>query len=182
MNVLKATFCLLRKLGESGRVVLALFLIHNLDLRSSHFKVTMMHNFEAILWEENNLNLITKLWHKITINPILNHKLSKFMKLVEIEVVQVFGLIENKHILTLWTSWKIGCEISWTLTWIFAPTFQSLVFYSIEFPLWSSHCQMARQNPLLRKCVDVVCFRKLLGFFGRFVGCKEKSYYFWNNL
>lgn len=41
---------------------------------------------------------MTKVWHKITINLILNHKLSKFMKLVEIDVVQVFGLVEDKRI------------------------------------------------------------------------------------
>jgi len=57
-----------------------------------------MHNFEDILWEESSLNLMTKLWCKFIINPILNHKLSKFMKLVKIDVVQVFGLVEDKHI------------------------------------------------------------------------------------
>jgi hypothetical protein len=55
-----------------------------------------MHNYEAILREENNLNLMIRLWCKITTNPILNHKLSKFMKLVEIVIVQVFNLVEDE--------------------------------------------------------------------------------------
>jgi hypothetical protein len=49
MNVLKATCCVPRKLGENGKVVLTLFFIHDLDLQSSHFKVTMMHNSEVVL-------------------------------------------------------------------------------------------------------------------------------------
>jgi hypothetical protein len=58
----------------------------------------MMQNSKVILWEESSLNLVTKLWHKINANPILNHKLSKSMKLVEIVVLlAMFGLVENKH-------------------------------------------------------------------------------------
>ncbi len=57
-----------------------------------------MQNSKVILWEESSLNLVTKLWHKINANPILNHKLSKSMKLVEIVVLlAMFGLVENKH-------------------------------------------------------------------------------------
>jgi len=98
MNVLKATFCMLGKLGESGRIVPRLLLAHDLDLESSHFKVTMMHNSKVILWEESSLNLVTRLWHKINANPILNHKLSGFMKLAKIVVVLVvFSLVENEH-------------------------------------------------------------------------------------
>jgi hypothetical protein len=41
---------------------------------------------------------------------------------------------------------------------------------------------MAKQNPLLCKCVDVACSWKLLGFFGGFMGYKEKSCCFKNNL
>ncbi len=97
MNALKAIFCVPHKLGGNGRIgLLALFSTHDLDLQSSHFMVTMMHNYEAILREENNLNLMIRLWCKITTNPILNHKLSKFMKLVEIVIVQVFNLVEDE--------------------------------------------------------------------------------------
>jgi hypothetical protein len=98
MNVLKATFCVLGKLGASERVVPRLLLAHDLDLESSHFKVTMMHNSKVILWEESSLNLVTRLWHKINTNPIFNHKLSEFMKLAKIVVaLVVFGLVENEH-------------------------------------------------------------------------------------
>jgi hypothetical protein len=97
MNVLNATCCVPHKLGENGKVVHVLFFTHDLDLQSSHFKVTMMHNSKAVLQEENSLNPMTRLWRKIIANPILNHKLLKFMKLAEIDVVQVFGLVEDEH-------------------------------------------------------------------------------------
>jgi hypothetical protein len=93
MNVLKVICCVLRKLGESGKIVLALFFIHDLDLQSSHLKMTMMHNCKAILREESSLNPMTRLSRKIIANPILNNKLLKFMKLAKIDVVQVFGLV-----------------------------------------------------------------------------------------
>jgi hypothetical protein len=68
---------------------------HDLDLQSSHFKVTMMHSSETILREESSFNPMTRLWLKIIANHILNHKLLKFMKLVETSVLQVFGLVED---------------------------------------------------------------------------------------
>jgi len=145
-----------------------------LDLQSSHFKVTMMHNFEGILWEENNLNLITKLWHKITINPILNHKLSKFMKLVEIEIVQVFGLIEDKHILTLWTSWKIGCEINWTFTWIFAPTFSVYGFLIYRISLMIKPLPNGKAKSIIAQMCRCSLLLEVVGFFWKICGLQRK--------
>jgi hypothetical protein len=84
-------------LGESGKVVPTLFFTHDLDLQSSHFKVTMMHNSETVLQEESSLNPMTRLWLKIIANLILNHKLLKFMKLAKTNVLQVYGLIEDEH-------------------------------------------------------------------------------------
>jgi hypothetical protein len=49
----------------------------------------MVHNFEVILHEKNELNPITKLWHKIFASTILNHKLSTYIELAKIAIVQV---------------------------------------------------------------------------------------------
>jgi hypothetical protein len=58
----------------------------------------MMHNSKVVLWEESSLNLMTRLWHKIIANPILNHKFLEFMKLAKIVVVrEMFGSIEYEH-------------------------------------------------------------------------------------
>jgi len=58
----------------------------------------MGHNSKKFLWEESDFNPLTRLWHKYSRSPILNHKLLEFIKIVEIAVVQVFGSVENEHI------------------------------------------------------------------------------------
>jgi hypothetical protein len=59
---LKATFCTPWKVGDCGKVVLAFFSTkHNLDLHFFFKMINMVHNFETILHEENELNPITKL-------------------------------------------------------------------------------------------------------------------------
>ncbi len=61
----------------------------------------MGHNSKQFLWKESDLNPLTILWHKDSRSPILNDKLSKFIKIVEIAVVQVFGSIEDEHIFNI---------------------------------------------------------------------------------
>jgi hypothetical protein len=57
----------------------------------------MGQNSDPILHEENDLNLLTKMWCKVFGSPFLNHKLLKFIKLTEIIVVQMFGFVEDEH-------------------------------------------------------------------------------------
>jgi hypothetical protein len=87
MNVMKANFSVLCKVGESGKIVLALLLNHILNLQSSHLKMTMIHNFKIVMCEKSSLIPTTRLWCKITTSPILNHELLEYMKLTEIIVV-----------------------------------------------------------------------------------------------
>jgi hypothetical protein len=61
LNVLKWTFCALRKVGDNGKIVLTLLSIHNLDLQTFFFKTTMVHNYEVVLDEDNELNLVIKI-------------------------------------------------------------------------------------------------------------------------
>jgi len=69
--------------------------------------MTMIHNSEVVMCnQESSLNPITRLWHKLIASPILNHKLSKHMKLTEIVVVQMFGSIENEHIFSTFNFMK----------------------------------------------------------------------------
>jgi hypothetical protein len=84
---MKATFSVLCKVGENGKIVFALLLNHILNLQSSHFNMTMIHNFKIVMCEESSLNPTTRLWGKITTSPILNHKLLEYMKLTKIIVV-----------------------------------------------------------------------------------------------
>ncbi len=65
-------------------------------LWSSFLKMTILHNFEVILQEENDLNPFTRLWCKVFSTSILNHKLLKYIKSAKIVVVQVLGSIEDE--------------------------------------------------------------------------------------
>jgi hypothetical protein len=84
-------------IGLSATIVHVLLNVHTLDLWSSHFKMTMIHNFEVVMCDqENNLNPLTQLWRKVTASPIFHHKISKYMKLVKIATIQVLGCVENE--------------------------------------------------------------------------------------
>jgi hypothetical protein len=55
----------------------------------------MLHNYEATLHEENRLNPFMRLWCKVFTSIVLNLNLSEYIKLDEIIVVQVIGLVET---------------------------------------------------------------------------------------
>jgi hypothetical protein len=61
LNVLKATFYAFCKVGETGKVVPTLLSSHKPRFASFFFKMTMGHNYEPILHEENDSNPLTKL-------------------------------------------------------------------------------------------------------------------------
>ncbi len=82
---------------DCGKIVPTLLLVQNLDCQMSFFNMTMVHNVKAILCENNELNPINRLWWKFSMSAILTHKLSKYMRLVEIVIVQVLSFVENKH-------------------------------------------------------------------------------------
>jgi hypothetical protein len=56
--VLKATFCILRNVGDVDKMVPTLLSNHTLDLQVFFFKMTMCHNFKLVLCEENDSILL----------------------------------------------------------------------------------------------------------------------------
>jgi hypothetical protein len=60
-NVLKWTFCALHKVSDNGKIVLTFLSTHNLDLQTFFFKTTMVHNYEVVFDEDNELNLVIKI-------------------------------------------------------------------------------------------------------------------------
>jgi len=58
--------------------------------------MTVVHNYEAIIFKDNELNLVIRLWHKVSSFSILNHKLSEFIKLVKIVDVQILGFVKDE--------------------------------------------------------------------------------------
>jgi hypothetical protein len=61
LNVLKWTLCALRKVVNYGKIVFTLLSTHNLDLQIIFFKTTMVHNYEIVFDENNELNLVIKI-------------------------------------------------------------------------------------------------------------------------
>jgi hypothetical protein len=61
----------------------------------------MGHNSDLVLHEENDFNPHTRLWCKVYGSPLLNHKLLKFIKMIEIIVIQVFGFVKNEHMFNI---------------------------------------------------------------------------------
>ncbi len=117
------------------------------------FKTTMVDKFDAILHKENELNLVTRLWCKISTFTILNHKLLEFMKLAKIYIVQVFGFGEDEWTFIVSTLWSTNNEINWTFIWIFTLGSIVSVFYFRKFSLWPNHCQMVRWIAIFYKCI-----------------------------
>jgi hypothetical protein len=62
-----------------------------------YFKLTMSHNIEAMMQEPSNVNLVTRMWLKIQFFPLLVLKLSEYIKVAEITMVQILGSIENER-------------------------------------------------------------------------------------
>ena len=47
--------------------------------------------------EDLPTNPMTRLWHHIEANSVLQHKLSKYMKITELAVVTILGSVEDKR-------------------------------------------------------------------------------------
>lgn len=97
VNILEAVLCVAKPVGGDGRCMAPLLDGQALDMQSSSFKLTMVHNAEDVLAEQNDLNPVTRIWRKVAASTILAHKLSEFMKLVELAVVQILDSTEDER-------------------------------------------------------------------------------------
>jgi hypothetical protein len=61
------------------------------------FQFIMNHNVEMLMWEPSNVNPITQMWLKIQFSSLLILKLSEYMTIIEIVMVQVLGLIADER-------------------------------------------------------------------------------------
>jgi hypothetical protein len=56
----------------------------------------MSHNAKAMMQESKDVNLVTHMWLKIQSSTLLVHKLSEYMKVVEIAMVMVLCSMEDE--------------------------------------------------------------------------------------
>jgi len=56
----------------------------------------MSHNTEVVMHEPSNVNLVTRMWLKIQSSLLLVLKLSEYIKVAEITLMQVLSLVEDE--------------------------------------------------------------------------------------
>jgi hypothetical protein len=66
----------------------------NLDMQTSLSKITIKENARIMLMKPYTINPVTWMWRNINFNSFLQHSLSKFIKVSEIALVMVLGLIQ----------------------------------------------------------------------------------------
>jgi len=81
LDLIKYAFYVDKKL-KKGFIVFGLLDSRQLDVQAFHFKLTMSHNVEAMMWESKYANLVTHMWLKIQSSTLLVQKLSEYMKVV----------------------------------------------------------------------------------------------------
>jgi hypothetical protein len=67
----------------------------SLDFQRSIFVLKMKNNFKAMV-EPRTCNPLTWLWKQLTSSQIVTHKIPKYIKIVEIVVLQIIGLVEDE--------------------------------------------------------------------------------------
>lgn len=67
-----------------------------LDARASCFKLAMHNNNAQTLQEPLTENPLSKLWKKLNMNPVIANKYSEFMRMAELNVVQMLGNAEGE--------------------------------------------------------------------------------------
>jgi hypothetical protein len=62
------------------------------------FKITMKSNVEVGLGPPNTINPLTKMWRIIFNFSILFCNISKYVKLVQIAMIEMLGLVEDEEV------------------------------------------------------------------------------------
>lgn len=90
---------------------------HQLDIQFSFFRLTMSHTMKGIMVEHFSPNLVSRLQKNRKYLAMLTKKLNKYMKLVEIAMVQVLGLLRMNKTLCGQGSILARENVNW-LVWL----------------------------------------------------------------
>jgi len=95
--VIKQHYCTPKQLDAFGSWVYESLSRETLDLQSSLFKMTIKTQASKAMEEFKDENLVIKLWHQFATNSLLVVHLSKFMKLVELTIVQIINNTQDER-------------------------------------------------------------------------------------
>jgi hypothetical protein len=95
-----------------------------LNLLFSFFNITIKSNEQWAMDQQMNPNPMFQLWMKFSINALLCVMFNKFIKVVELVVVQIMEIVEDErtfnNLTFMKTSSAISCVNIWTL-YMFMP-------------------------------------------------------------
>ncbi len=121
LNVFNTIFCVPRVVGQHGKIVPTLLSTHNLDLQCSHFKMTMIHNFEVVMHDQDNsLNPITGFGINSLHFPSSTISFQNTWSYRKLSLSKCLVLLKMNTCSKCSTSWNINCIINWVCTWIYA--------------------------------------------------------------
>lgn len=107
LSVIKQHYYTPKQLDASNSWVYESLSRDTLDIQSSLFKMTMKTQASKVMEKPKDKNPIIKLWFQLTTNSLLVVHLSRFMKLIELAIVQVIGIIENERTFSILTFMKL---------------------------------------------------------------------------
>ncbi len=94
--MLWSLFLVPKKIRVAELVVVKMLCTSTLDVQKFIFKITIKSNAKVALGLLNIISPLTKMWKIISNSSILCHNISKYVKLVEIAMIQVLSLVEDK--------------------------------------------------------------------------------------
>jgi hypothetical protein len=106
MAILKGFYYQPKKLGSTQTWIPTILDVSILDLRFFFFKITMMSNVQWAMNQSMDLNLVFRLWKKLSSNVLLCVRLSKLMKVAKLVVVQIMDSMEDESIFSTLTFMK----------------------------------------------------------------------------
>jgi hypothetical protein len=108
-----------------------LFLAIAFDLQRSLFVITMRSNSKLVMHKPFDVNPFTKLWRTFSSSRIFVEKILVYIKLVELAIVQVIGLVEDEKCFSTLTFMKTKLQNRLTthlelVIWMFGQFFFTL--------------------------------------------------------
>jgi len=99
LQVIKTIFCLgkTHKVDDQDMMVGEFLNASDLDYQQGMFKFTMKSNAATRMTPPFDLNPLTKMWCVVTTFRVLSFSFSKYVKLVELAMVQMVGRVEDER-------------------------------------------------------------------------------------
>jgi hypothetical protein len=115
MAILKGFYYQPKKLEPTQTWIPLVLLVNIIDLQSSFFKITMMFNAQWAMNQPMDLNLVLRLWKRLSSNVLLCAQLSKFTKVTKLAMVQIMGFVKDERTFSTLTFmktrlWNCLCE------------------------------------------------------------------------